>query len=353
MSGTAGDRRAAAELLARIERDSAAAAAAERAYRGGHDLRDALWWAAHPGATAPSGLPDPAIELRRLRSAAFSREGQESEWVDAPLPTGGTGRLRRAEADALLYEARLERDRAALRTAIAAAGDPAAPSRTGGAASGTGADGHPGDDGAGDGPGDAATTHVPPLPGLAARLVTLRSMLLRRPVATTATLALVGMLAGAGITWATLNGGGGPSRIATAAPGAAVDAPSWDSPPQGSPPALEVFQRDATAEDALPPQFFLDSPAATARSLYTSGSLRVWGFLDRGQVCMFVQEGEAASGTCTARDSFGYAGITLMLSAEGTVMPGSVSGAPAPAITDLTWTPEGEIQIRSAPLEQR
>jgi hypothetical protein len=176
-------------------------------------------------------------------------------------------------------------------------------------------------------------------------------VLLRRPVAATATLALVGVLAGAGITWVSLNGADRPNLTSTPASRSIVDAPSWDTPSQGSPPALEVFNREATAEDALPPQFFLDSPAATARILYTNGTLRVWGFLDRGQVCMFVREGEAASGTCVARDSFGYAGITLMLSADGTTMPEPATGVAAAAITDLTWTPEGEIQIRSAPLD--
>ena len=136
------------------------------------------------------------------------------------------------------------------------------------------------------------------------------------------------------------------------ASGILTDAPSWDTPAQGSPPALEVFNREPRAEDTLPAEFFLDAPAATARLLYTKGSLKVWGFLERGQVCMFVQEGEAASGTCVARDSFGYAGVTLMLSAEGTLMPDPTFGIPGPPITDLTWTPQGQIQIRSAPLGQ-
>ncbi|MFD3443687.1 hypothetical protein ACFDTO_03680 [Microbacteriaceae bacterium 4G12] len=410
MSGTAGDRRAAADLLARIERDPEAGARAARAYRGRHDLRDALWWAAHPGTTSPSGAPDPALELRRLRSAAFSREGQESEWVEAPLPSGGTGRVRRAEALALACEARLERDRADLRAALAAVagrttdgtnergmgrgtdavaeaaagGDDAATAvapagfgvSMGSAASGPGGrptrasrwasgrfvrapladparkdsgeltgDAVARESGAPGAPEDEAVADVPH--GAAV----LRSVLLRRPVAATAALALVGVLAGAGVTWATLNGAVRPSLTSTPASPSIVEAPSWDTPSQGSPPALKVFNREATAEDALPPQFFLDSPAATARILYANGPLRVWGFLDRGQVCMFVREGEAASGTCVARDSFGYAGITLMLSADGTTMPEPATGVAAAAITDLTWTPEGEIQIRSAPLD--
>ncbi|WP_108249033.1 hypothetical protein [Planctomonas deserti] len=416
MSGSAGDRRAAADLLARIERDPEAGTRAERAYRGRHDLRDALWWAAHPGTTSPSGAPDPALELRRLRSAAFSREGQESEWVDAALPSGGTGRVRRAEALALECEAGLERDRADLRAALAAVAGgrtdaatdrgigrgigrgidafaedatgqedaAAAASPTGfGVSMGAAASGpverrgratrwasgrfdrrppaDPARKDSGDSTGDDADARESDAAGapedetvadVPRGAAVLRSVLLRRPVAATATLALVGVLAGAGVTWATLNGAARPSLTSTPASRSIVDAPSWDdTPSQASPPALEVFNRDATAEDALPPQFFLDSPAATARILYTNGPLRVWGFLDRGQVCMFVREGEAASGTCVARDSFGYAGITLMLSADGTTMPEPATGVAAAAITDLTWTPEGEIQIRSAPLD--
>ena len=407
MSGTAGDRRAAADLLARIERDPGAGARAERAYRGRHDFRDALWWAAHPGTAAPSGAPDPALELRRLRSVAFSRQGQESEWVDAPLPSGGTGRVRRVEALALECEARLERDRADLRSALAAFERGAGNAAGAGGAADAAADHAPVDGGdmgtqagaggfgvsmgnsMGDGAGaepvergrasrwaagrwrfgrapiqardaaasvgmaeDAAPGEDEAAPAdVRTGATVLRSVLLRRPVAATATLALVGVLAGAGITWATINGADRASLTSAPASRGIVDAPSWDTPSQGSPPALEVFNREATAEDALPPQFFLDSPAATARILYTNGPLRVWGFLDRGQVFMFVREGEAASGTCVARDSFGYAGITLMLSADGTTMPEPATGVAAAAITDLTWTPEGEIQIRSAPLD--
>jgi hypothetical protein len=399
VSGTAGDRRVAADLLARIEKDPAVGARAERAYRGRHDLRDALWWAAHPGGTAPSGRPDPALELRRLRSAAFSREGQESEWVDVPLPSGGRGRVRRAEALALECETRLDRDRADLRALVAAlagltAADAAVEAETAGGDTGEnpgdGASWEPGgfavsmgvDSGSASGSaaplrrgmrrrgrGNVArgTSDGPPSTGSAdgtpdgaadpadappRRVAALRSAVLRRPVTVTAALALVGLVAGAGITWAALSGTGRPTVGDPAASGSVVDTPSWDTPAQGAPPALEVFNRDPTAEDALPPEFFLDSPAATARILYTNGPLKVWGFLDRGQVCMFIQEGEAASGTCTARDSFGYAGITLMLSAEGTLMPDPKYGDPSTPITDLTWTPRGQIQIRSAPLGQ-
>jgi hypothetical protein len=402
VSGTAGDRRAAADLLARMERDPDIGASARRAYRGRHDFHDALWWAAHPGTTAPSGAPDPALELRRLRSAAFSREGQESEWLEVRLPAGGTSRVRRAEALALECEAQLERDRADLRLAMGSAmdrraaedPDPGVDARDGrppgpggfgvsmgsgpggpleqgtpGASRGAGRwrrrgagvlapDSRRGIEGTaeGDAPGDPVTADAGPeglgaAPIVPSRAAALRSVLLRRPIAVTVGLALAGVVAGAGVTWAALSGADRPSIGDTPASDRVLKAPSWDTPSQGSPPALRVFNRDPTPEDALPPQFFLDSPAATARILYSSGTLRVWGFLDRGQVCMFVREGEAASGTCTARDSFGYAGITLMLSAEGTTMPEPTTGVAAAAITDLTWTPEGEIQIRSAPLD--
>jgi hypothetical protein len=409
VSGTAGDRRAAADLLARMERDPGHAVRAQAAYRGRHDVRDALWWAAHPGTTAPSGAADPTLELQRLRSAAFSREGQESDWVDAALPSGGTHRVRRAEALALDCEARIEQDRADLRALLAAlagrpdesvAGEEAWRERDAGVAEESAAESAAADPGgfavsmatgpgspAGFGPAPKArglraarravaarigTAPVParaestgaapgddapggmgrPAAAVFPRVAALRSVLLRRPLTVTAALAVIGVLAGAGITWAALSGTGAARARDVPASGSLVEAPSWSTPTEGSPPALEVFTRDPTPEDTLPGEFFLDSPAATARLLYTQGALKVWGFLDRGQVCMFVQEGEAASGTCVARDSFGYAGITLMLSAEGTMMPGPTSGLPGEAITDLTWTPQGQIQIRSAPLGQ-
>lgn len=67
-------------------------------YHGRHDILDALWWAAHPLTTSPSGVTDPASELRELQRAAFSRStaGTPAERQDAERHTAER-RLREVE----------------------------------------------------------------------------------------------------------------------------------------------------------------------------------------------------------------------------------------------------------------
>jgi hypothetical protein len=43
------------------------------AYRGRPDLQDALWWRAHPLVATPGGHADPAVALRPLQEAVYSR----------------------------------------------------------------------------------------------------------------------------------------------------------------------------------------------------------------------------------------------------------------------------------------
>lgn len=53
------------------------------AYRGRHDVLDALWWAAHPLTTAPSGTQDPATGLAALQRAVFARpDGDDEKRLD-------------------------------------------------------------------------------------------------------------------------------------------------------------------------------------------------------------------------------------------------------------------------------
>jgi len=60
-------------VFERAHSDPAFDAALRGAYRGRHDVLDALWWAAHPLADSAKGLPDPAVEIRALQRAAFAR----------------------------------------------------------------------------------------------------------------------------------------------------------------------------------------------------------------------------------------------------------------------------------------
>ena len=53
--------------------DAALASDLHAAYRGRHEVLDALWWRAHPLTETPGGRPDPAADLPRLQAAVYSR----------------------------------------------------------------------------------------------------------------------------------------------------------------------------------------------------------------------------------------------------------------------------------------
>ncbi|TFC21550.1 hypothetical protein E3O19_00100 [Cryobacterium algoritolerans] len=55
------------------------------AYRGRHDVLDALWWRAHPLSLTPGGRPDPLVGLGAEQAAVYSRtrvDGPRSEVAD-------------------------------------------------------------------------------------------------------------------------------------------------------------------------------------------------------------------------------------------------------------------------------
>jgi hypothetical protein len=85
------------------------AAAVSGAYRGRHDVRDAVWWLDHPAQQGPTGAVSPADGRDELERAAYSRAGAtDPSWADA---------LQRLDAE-------LEADRIATREAIAEARRP-------------------------------------------------------------------------------------------------------------------------------------------------------------------------------------------------------------------------------------
>lgn len=85
------------------------AAAVRTAYRGRHDVRDAIWWLDHPSLEGPTGAISPAEGRDELERAAYSRAGAtDPAWADA---------LQRLDAE-------LAEDRTATRDAIAEARRP-------------------------------------------------------------------------------------------------------------------------------------------------------------------------------------------------------------------------------------
>src|SRR5690554_2918616 len=104
--------------LERAHDDTAYEAALRDAYRGRHDVLDALWWAAHPLTHSPRGVPDPATGLRDLKRAAYARASNPAE---------------ASESQRKLHEAQsqLAEDSRLLADAIAAAGQDSAPPPSG------------------------------------------------------------------------------------------------------------------------------------------------------------------------------------------------------------------------------
>ena len=84
--------------LARCRDEPGFEALLRAAYRGRHDVLDALWWAAHPLTASPRGVADPASSLRELQRSVFSRVTGESPTVEVIDPgTGATLRIRASE----------------------------------------------------------------------------------------------------------------------------------------------------------------------------------------------------------------------------------------------------------------
>lgn len=93
-------RAAAAERLwTGSQSDANLAAELRAAYRGRFDVRDALWWRAHPLVPTPAGVPDPAADLHALSASVYSRESAGGPLVeyldpvtDRPVLTTPDGR---------------------------------------------------------------------------------------------------------------------------------------------------------------------------------------------------------------------------------------------------------------------
>ncbi len=110
---------AAEKLWTDSQSDADLLAELRAAYHGRFDVRDALWWRAHPLEPTPDGVPDPASRLADLQAAAYSRSSTLEPLVyfvdpltnETVRATGSARRLR-----VLMSE--LDEDAAALDEAI-------------------------------------------------------------------------------------------------------------------------------------------------------------------------------------------------------------------------------------------
>ncbi|GAA4755541.1 hypothetical protein GCM10025783_30900 [Amnibacterium soli] len=67
----------------RVAADPRLLAALRRRAAGPTDPLDRLWWAEHPGAPTPQGLPDPALRTEDARRALYRKGAARSEAVEA------------------------------------------------------------------------------------------------------------------------------------------------------------------------------------------------------------------------------------------------------------------------------
>lgn len=358
MSTREGHRRAAEHALAAIRSDPSLARRVAASYSGRHALTDVLWWVAYPGSVAPSGIADPAGELRNARAHAFSREGQSTDWVEVRNPvTGETVRMRQAEARVVDLERQAAAEAAAIEAVLAVIANanananagagagihPSGPSgSTGpigqnGSINATGAMEHPGRSDSSDSSDPSASEHGAPASGAGRR---------RRRYVLPAALVAAGLLVGVALSTAVFGELGWYGiDVATEAE------PSGQPLGSGPPRAVGVFEREATEADVLPSEF-VGTTEITGRQLYSDGSLKVWAYRDGGQICLFYMDGFAAGGTCTPPGVFATDGITLPLPDTGVIMSTRTSGSLLPALTELTWAPDGAIVIHAIPLLQ-
>ncbi len=107
--------------------DAALASELRTAYRGRHDVLDALWWRCHPLTESPAGRPDPAAELAPLQAAVYSRTRPDSPAGDGEQRLRALTDRLRGDAAALDDVLLLYRDESALPRVAPPRGTPALP----------------------------------------------------------------------------------------------------------------------------------------------------------------------------------------------------------------------------------
>ncbi|GAA2750259.1 hypothetical protein [Amnibacterium kyonggiense] len=244
--------------------DAELLADARRRYTGRGDLADQLWWLEHPGTRGPSGAEDPAPALEAARAALFR--------PDRPADADPDEIRRRLDL--------LDADRAAARSAIAAA--------------------------RADAPPQAATVPPPRRPRSAV------------PVA----VGLAALIVGAVLGFAVARSAAAPTSSALAVFDSVQRA--QDVPP-------------ATAD--LPP-VAARSGYRLLGSSPTTGAYAYGVRRSDGDVCLVVVVlATSTYSTCTSAAAFALGGLTLGFQAD--VDPTDDSGVVQPVGIHPSWAPDG------------
>ncbi|WBM80938.1 hypothetical protein KIV56_06495 [Cryobacterium breve] len=305
-------------LHAEASADAALASALRAAYRGRHDVLDALWWRAHPLAVTPGGRPDPAAELPRLQSAVYARPGPTGSAVESERRLHAlTAQLRQDESD---LDAVLVLFRDAVRSGGAlprpAPGTPPAP-------------GVPGSPGAAD-----ATVRAPRA---------LRTRTLRRSALLVAAGVLVGGIAVAMASVVLPHGG-------------PASGPGTEPAASASPGLLALFDQppipDQTTID-LGPDFRRDSIHAMFVERETSSFVYVAARRGDELYCVILRtQGQQGASACVGLAELARRGLAL--TATVPVNPftlGKDSLEPAGALADVTIrvSTDGVVSSETAP----
>lgn len=260
------------------------------AYRGRHHPMDAVWWVEHPHSTSPRGTPSAALDLARLKAAAYSRSG------------GVEGRTA-----LVLLEKQLDADRqstlAALRVALSevsaeqssaravasvGSGSPAAQMISGatGAVDTAGASGFVG----------SAGTPAPAQPAAVAELPRGHE---RRRLIGVAAIVLISIGIGIGIGAGLGNGNTAVDTVARSGAAQSMGALPGRSPSQWGnkpPKMLDVFDQAQDARDIPPPRAFGPALIAdTFRLLRTSTGVTPGGIFAGATYSVYVAQNTAGS----------------------------------------------------------
>ena len=359
-------------LHAAASADAALASDLRAAYRGRHDVLDALWWRAYPLTATPGGRPDPAAELPRLQAAVYARPGPDGSLVESERRLGDlTARLRQDDADLdavllLFPDGTLP---ASSPGAPHSAGSPRAPGGHGGSsapgapnapdghgssgapstpgAPGTpGGPGTPGAPGAHGGPGGPCVSGAPvgtsDADGSAQPARALRGPTRRRGVLLVAAGVLVGGIAVAAVSTLLPHGGG-------------AGGPGAEAAVSASPGLLALYDQpqipDQTTID-LGPEFRRDSIHAMFVERETSSVVYV---ARRGEdlYCVILRaQGQQGASVCVGLAELARRGLNL--TATVPVNPftlGKDSLEPAGALADVTIrvSTDGVVSSDTAP----
>ncbi|RFA08252.1 hypothetical protein B7R54_02690 [Subtercola boreus] len=334
-------------LFALVSADSGARAALAAAYRGPHDVLDAVWWREHPLTPTPGGRTDPAAALPGLKAQAFSRT------ADGEALGGLFAFEARLRDDARQLEHAILDARPALEAAEARRAAAAGPGSIGGGSPETGSvSAVPPEQSSGetDGPAEPAPGSEPEHAPATVSAETWR----RRSLVWMGTSIAVGLLllVAVGLFVAAQLGSGPFLASAGAGAGAAGAAAGTATASPSLAEGLTIFE-DPTLAPSIPPQNI--DPYYKPESLRLLGvaasELTVYAVENRiDQPCLLaVYRDGTQSATCVTKQEFAAMGIQLRITSLHIPAAGAPVPTASPAEDVVFWNADGSFGVTSTP----